>query len=111
MKSFLKMLFLLLVALFLYDSFFNYLEERKKKQKDPWLHIGCKMAYIGEMGGNACEMCVSRHKAENQRILKNILKKWKLARGKAFDMSSEADLKDMLQIMENHGIGKIFHDK
>ena len=98
-------------VLFVCGKFFEYLDHRKEKQKEPWLHYGCKLAYIKKMEGNPCEMCLSRYNAENQKILNNILKKWERAKGKAFTITCDADLQELLQIMDNHGIGKIWKEQ
>ena len=107
MKSFLKILLLGLFALFLYDKFFQYIENRRQKQKDPFLHVGCKLAYKGEMGGNACDMCLQRWDAEKQRRVQNILKKWKRNRGKEFDATDHSQLEEMIQIMRNYKVSQI----
>lgn len=108
MKTFLKISLLAFGVLFVCGKLFEYLDHRN--QKDPWLHVGCKLAYVGKMGGKPCEVCLSRYNAKNQKILNDVLKKWERARGKPFTISCDEDLKEMIQIMKNHGIGKIFED-
>jgi hypothetical protein len=107
MKSFLKILLLGLFALFLYDKFFQYIENRREKQKDPFLHVGCKLAYKEEMGGNACDLCLKRWDVEKQRRVQNILKKWKRIRGKEFDATDHSQLEEMIQIMRNYKVSQI----
>ena len=99
-------------ALFVCGKFFEYIDHRRQEQqKDPWLHKGCKLAYIGKMEGNPCEMCISRYNAENQRIINAVLKKWERAKGKPFTISCDADLEEMIQILKNHGVAKVFAEQ
>ena len=107
MKALLKTLLLILFVLFICGKFFDYIEREKQKQKDPFLHVGCKLAYKGEMGGGACELCLKRWEDEKQRRYGIILKKWKKVRGKEFDPTDRSQLEEMLQIMRNHKVSKI----
>jgi hypothetical protein len=104
MKSFLKISLLILGVLFLCGKFFEYLDHRKEAQKDPFIHLSCRLAHEKKMTGNPCAMCFSRHEAEVQRKISNVLKKWERARGKAFSASSNQEIDEFLQILKNHKV-------
>jgi len=107
MKALLKILILILFVLFICGKFFDYIEQQRQKQKDPFLHVGCKLAYKEEMGGSACDLCIKRWDVEKQRRVQNILKKWKRIRGKEFDATDHSQLEEMIQIMRNYKVSQI----
>ena len=104
MKSLLKVSLLILGVLFLCGKFFEYLDHRKQKQKDPFIHLSCRLTHEGKMSGNPCAMCRSRYEDEVQRKISNVLKKWERARGKAFLASSNEEIDEFLQILKNHKV-------
>lgn len=84
-----------------------------EKQNDPFLHKGCKLAFLKKMGGQPCNLCLSRQNDDNDRIIRFVFKKWEKIRGKQFDPKncSNEEMVEMLQILINHGIYKVYNEK
>lgn len=109
MKLLLKLSIFFLLLFFISCKFTSCNE----KQKDPFLHKSCKLAFLKKMGGEPCNLCLSRQKEENERIQRLVFKKWEKVRGKKFDPNncSNEEMVEMLQILMNHGIYKVYNEK
>lgn len=97
MKTILKITILILAVLFLVNTFSDYFIYKKYKKNDPFIHLSCRLAHEGRMGGSPCAKCRTNYDKEFQNQITDVIKKWKKARGD-FNLSTEEEVDEFLQI-------------
>ena len=110
MKTFLSIIAISLFGIFAYnvisnkDTIGSKVTKKTQQLKNPFIHTYCKSAFYKKIDGIPCNDCMKAYDEENQRRYSIIKKKWKINRGKDFDGTDPAQLREMLDIMDNYKI-------